>query len=320
MSRASAELCARASYGRLLALVASRARDIASAEDALADAFVAALAQWPRDGVPANPEAWLLTAARRRLLDAHRRAAVRTREAQAVADAIERAAAQPDDALFPDDRLRLLFVCTHPAIDAEAQVPLMLQTILGLDAGAVASAMRVAPKTMGQRLWRAKTKIREAGIPFDVPGRADLPDRLEAVLEAIYAAFGAAWEDVSGADARLQDLTAEAIFLGRLLVALLPDEPEALGLLSLMLFAEARRPARRTEAGGYVPLEAQDQTRWSPEPIDEAEALLARAATLGRVGPFQLEAALQSAHVSGARLGRIDHEGVLALYLSLIHI
>lgn len=319
MSRV-AEQVARASYGRLMALLASRTRDIAAVEDALSEAFFAALTQWPTAGAPHNPEAWLLTAARRRLLDGHRRNAVRDREADAVARMIEELAEQTDATMLRDDRLRLLFVCTHPAIDPTCQVPLMLQTVLGLDAAAIASAMRVAPKTMGQRLWRAKTKIREAGISFEVPDDAVLPERVGAVLEAVYAAFGTAWEDLRGTDTRLRDLAEEAIFIGRLLVDLLPQEPEAHGLLSLMLFAQARRHARRSADGLYVPLSEQDQSLWSSAQIDEAEALLARAFTLGTVGPFQIEAALQSAHVSGARSGQLDHAAILALYEALIQL
>lgn len=320
MSGRAVELLARASYGRLLAVVASRARDIRAAEDALSDALLAALTQWNESGVPANPEAWIVTAARRRLVDADRRASVRSREAEAVAAMLEELAARPADAMFEDDRLRLLFVCTHPAIEKTAQVPLMLQTVLGLDANAIASAMRIAPKTMGQRLWRAKTKIREAGIPFEAPESKDLADRLEAVMEAVYAAFGTAWEDIQNADVRLRDLGEEAIFLGRMLVALAPNEPEAHGLLALMLFAEARRAARRTSDGVYVPLEDQNQALWSMETIDEAERLLRHAFTLGRIGPLQLEAALQSAHVSGARRGKLDVEAVLALYEGLVQL
>lgn len=320
MSGRVAELVARASYGRLLSLVSARTGDIASAEDALADAFLAALTQWPNAGVPGNPDAWLLTAARRRLVDGRRRSAVRQRDAEAVGAAIEALAVLEHDDTFPDDRLRLLFVCTHPAIEAQAQVPLMLQTVLGLDAAAIASALRVAPKTMGQRLWRAKTKIREAVIPFEVPGASELPHRLEAVLEAIYVAFGTAWEDVGATESRFRGLSEEAISLGRLVCALLPDDAEARGLLALMLFAEARRGARRSDTGDFVPLDAQDPARWSTALIDDAEKELRHAFTLGRMGPYQLEAALQSAHLAGVRKGTVDHEGVLLLYEGLVQL
>jgi predicted RNA polymerase sigma factor len=242
----AAELAARASYGRLLAYLAARARDVAAAEDALGDAFTAALETWPRVGVPDNPDAWLLVAARRRLVDRARHSGV-----EATAAATLRLAAETADvnasreSIFPDERLTLLFVCAHPAIDEAARTPLMLQAVLGLDAARIASAFLVAPATMSQRLVRVKTKIRDAGIGFEIPGPEELPERLDSVLDAIYATYGTGWEDVAGADPRRRALAEEAIWLGRLVVALLPDEPEAGGLLALMLHCEARRPARR---------------------------------------------------------------------------
>ena len=217
------EQAARESYGRLVAYLAARARDVAAAEDALAEAFRAALSTWPRTGVPARPEAWLLVAARRHLIDAARHARVRDASAAtllAVAEEAEMAAT--DGAAFPDERLKLLFVCAHPAIEAAARTPLMLQTVLSLDAARIASAFLVRPEAMGQRLSRAKAKIRLAGIGFDVPEAKELPARLEAVLEAIYAAYGSGWDDVAGADPRLKGLALEAIHLGRLLARLLP--------------------------------------------------------------------------------------------------
>jgi len=320
MSERATELVARASYGRLLAILTARTGDIAACEDALAGAFEAALRRLPEQGVPEQPEAWLLAVARRRLLDGVRRAGVRTREADAVAEFIHDLAERGDADAFPDACLRLLFICTHPAIEPSAQVPLMLQTALGLDAAAIASAMRVAPKTMGQRLWRAKTKIREAGIPFEVPDAVELPQRVEAVLEAIYAAFGTAWEDVHYGQERFRDLGDEAIFLARLTCSLLPHHAEALGLLSLFLFATARRTARRSNAGEFVPLSEQDPSSWDVALLDEAEMLLAQAFALGSMGPYQLEAALQSAHVSGIRRKRVDHEAIVALYDGLVRL
>lgn len=316
------ERIARAAYGSLVARIAARTRDIAAAEDALADAFAAALAQWPTNGVPTNPEAWLVTTAKRRLLDGHRRAAVRERDTLVVTTLAEELAAAggPERGALPDDRLRLMFVCTHPAIDAAAQVPLMLQTVLGLDAETIGSALRVAPKTMGQRLWRAKAKIRDAGVPFDVPDRQEWPARLDAVLEAIYAAFGTAWDDALGLDAARRGLADEAIFLGELLASIVPDEPEVLGLLALMLLAEGRRAARRSASGEYVPLAAQDQTQWSSAQLIRGDECLRRAARLGQIGPFQLEAAIQSAHVAAARTGRPDREALVALYTGLIQL
>ena len=312
-----AELAARASYGRLLAYLAARWRDVARAEDALGDALLAALETWPRTGVPDNPVAWLLTAARRRLVDGARHAGVAAAaEADLKVMLDERADASP--AAFPDERLALLFVCAHPAIDEAARTPLMLQTVLGLDAARIASAFLVAPATMSQRLVRVKAKIREAGIRFEIPAPGELAARLDAVLEAIYAAYGSGWEDVAGADPRRHGLAEEAIWLGRLVARLRPDEPEAQGLLALMLHCEARRAARRDAAGAYVPLGFQDLRRWSRPMIEEAEEVLAGAARLKAAGRFQLEAAIQSVHAQRVRTGETDWEAVTLLYEGLL--
>lgn len=196
----------------------------------------------------------------------------------------------------------------------------MLQTVLGLDAARIASAFLVRPSAMGQRLTRAKTKIRDAGIAFEVPEAKELPPRLDAVLEAIYAAYGSGWDDVAGADPRRKGLTAEAIDLGRLLLRLMPGEPEVQGLLALMLHCEARRDARRTPTGQYVPLSEQDVARWSMATIDEAERLLSAAARACRIGRFQLEAAIQSAHAQRARTGQTDWEAIALLYEGLVRL
>jgi RNA polymerase sigma-70 factor (ECF subfamily) len=210
-----------------------------------------------------------------------------------------------------------MFVCAHPAIAAEARAPLMLQTILGFDAGAIASAFLVAPATMGQRLVRAKAKIRQAGIPFRVPELAELRERLRAVLDAIYAAYAEGWSDPAGTEARRRNLAEEAIWLGRLVASLLPQEPEALGLLSLMLHAQARRVARRDVEGRYVPLAEQDTALWDAAMIDEAESLLHGASVLGTIGRYQLEAAVQSAHVIRRDGGRADWAAIAHLYDAL---
>jgi RNA polymerase sigma-70 factor (ECF subfamily) len=210
-----------------------------------------------------------------------------------------------------------MFACAHPAIDPGIRAPLILQTILGFDAATIASAFLVAPATMGQRLVRAKHKIGQAGIPFRVPERADLRERLDAVLEAIYAAFAEGWSDPAGTEARRRNLAEEAIWLGRLVASLLPDEPEALGLLALMLHAEARRHARRNPQGEYVPLADQDPAQWDTSMIEEAEALLLRASAMGAVGRYQLEAAVQSAHVVRRRTGRPDWAAIERLYDAL---
>src|SRR6266851_7583395 len=294
---ATADAVARRSYGKLVAFLAARIRDVAAAEEALADAFAAALVAWKRRGIPANPEAWLMAVARRKLIDAARR---RRGGAAAVAPLLliadELAEASAGAAEIPDHRLALMFACAHPAIDPGIRAPLILQTILGFDAATIASAFLVSPATMGQRLARAKSKIRQAGIPFRTPERADLHARLEAVLEAIYAAFAEGWSDPAGTEIRRRNLAEEGIWLGRLVASLLPDEPEALGLLALMLHAEARRRARRNAHGDYVPLTDQDPAAWDARLIEEAEALLFRASSMGTVGRYQLEAAVQSAH------------------------
>lgn len=320
-ARRAVELAARDSYSRLVAFLAARSRDVAAAEDALADAFHAALETWPRTGVPEKPEAWLLTAARRRLIDGARHARVHADAVPtllAVADEAQDLAST--DTMFPDERLKLLFICAHPAIDAGARTPLMLQTVLGLDAARIASAFLVRPSAMGQRLARAKAKIRDAGIAFELPESKELPPRLDAVLQAIYAAYGSGWDDVAGADPRRKGLAVEAIDLGRVLLRLMPAEPEAMGLLALMLHCEARRDARRTAAGGYVPLSEQDVARWSRPMIEEAERLLMAAEQVGQVGRFQLEAAIQSVHARRARTGLTDWEAIALLYEGLVRL
>jgi RNA polymerase sigma-70 factor (ECF subfamily) len=313
----TAEEVARRSYGKLVAFLAARTRDVAAAEDALADAFAAALADWPRNGCPENPEAWLMTAARRKLIDTSRRrqtsdAAVP--QLQLIAEEMEAASTQDK---LPDRRLGLMFACAHPAIDAEVRAPLMLQTVVGLDAKPIASAFLVSPAAMSKRLVRAKTKIQQAGIPFRIPEREELPTRLDAVLDATYAAFAEGWTDPGGTDVARRNLTDEAFFLARLIVELLPDEPEPLGLLALMLYAEARRNARRTRDGEYIPLAEQDITLWNAAMIDEAETLLAHAGTLAVIGRYQLEAALQSAHTTRQQTGVDNWISVVALYDAL---
>ncbi len=279
---------------------------------------MAAMRTWPRDGVPGSPEAWLLTAARNRLIDRARHARIHDREAPTIRLLVREAEAPSLASVFPDERLKLLFVCAHPAIDRAIHTPLMLQVVLGLDAATIANAFLLQPATMGQRLSRAKTKIRDAGIAFEIPDRHELPGRVEAVLDAIYAAYGSGWDDLAGADARRRGLTEEAIWLARVLLQLLPDEPEARGLLALMLFCEARRGARRDANGGYVAVSSQDTSTWSAPMIQEAEQLLVAAARQERPGRFQLEAALQSAHIDGARSGQTDWHAIALLYEGLV--
>ena len=312
----TAEAVARRSYGKLVAFLAARTRDVAAAEDALSEAFAAALTDWPINGCPSNPEAWLLTVARRKAIDiarGRRRHEIAAEQLQVMAEGLDAA----PDAEIPDQRLALMFACAHPAIDAGIRSPLTLQVVLGLDAKAIASAFLTSPSAMGKRLVRAKSKIRQAGIPFSIPEREELPGRLDTVLDAIYAAFAEGWTDPGGTDVVRRDLTEEALFLARLVADLLPDEPEVLGLLALMLHAEARRRARRNEDGEYVPLANQDPALWDWKMIGEAEALLRHASTFGCIGRYQLEGALQSAHVFRCRTGHANWAEVVQLYDAL---
>ena len=317
-ARRTADAVARRSYGKLVALLAARTRDVAAAEDALSEAFAAALAVWPVNGGPSNPEAWLLTVARRKSIDVARgrgRAEIAAEQLRVMSEELDAGAAA---AQIPDQRLALMFTCAHPAIEAGIRAPLMMQVVLGLDAKMIASAFLTSPTAMGKRLVRAKDKIRQAGIPFSVPEREELPGRLGAVLDAIYAAFTEGWTDPGGTDVVRRDLKEEAMFLARLATELLPQEPEALGLLALVLHAEARRRARRRPDGEYVPLAEQDQELWDWQMIAEAEALIRRAGALGSIGRYQLEAALQSAHVYRCRTGHANWTEVVQLYDALL--
>jgi RNA polymerase sigma-70 factor (ECF subfamily) len=320
-ARNTADAVARRSYGKLVAFLAARTRDVAAAEDALSEAFASALTNWPLTGCPANPEAWLLTVARRKVIDVVRRrrsGEIAAAQLQILAEELDATAADvAKDIEVPDQRLALMFACAHPAIDPGIRAPLILQVVLGLDASMIASAFLMSPTTMGQRLVRAKDKIRQAGIPFRIPEREELPGRLGAVLDAIYAAFAEGWADPGGTDVARRDLPEEALFLGRLVTELLPEVPEALGLLALMLHAEARRRARRNAKGEYVPLAEQDPALWDSQMIDVAEALLLRASALGSIGRYQLEGALQSAHVHRRRTGRANWTAVVQLYDAL---
>jgi RNA polymerase sigma-70 factor (ECF subfamily) len=307
------ERTARDAYGRILAVLASRGGDLAGAEDALGEAFLSALTVWPKTGVPTNPPGWILTVARNHQTDAMRRLSTRERAAHAL-----RVLAGPthdhDAAAFPDDRLKLLFVCTHPAIDEASRTPLMLQTVLGHDAATIARAFLTSPDAMSQRLVRAKTKIRAAKIPFRIPDAPEWPERVGFVLDAIYAAFTAGWE-LDGNTARCAE---DAIWLGRMLVRLTPASPEALGLLALMLHCHARRAARRDARGHFIPLDNQDPTRWDAAMIAEAEGLIRSAAAHHAPGRYQIEAAIQSVHAERLHTGRTRWPVIVALYDALL--
>ena len=261
-----------------------------------------------------------MTAARRSLIDVIRHQRVVRASEPTVKLLKEESMETTIGAEFPDERLKLLFVCAHPAIDPAMHTPLMLQTVLGLDAVRIAQAFLIAPKTMGQRLSRAKIKIRSGGIPFEVPQERALPERLDAVLDAIYAAFGIGWDDMVGADQRGRNLAEEALWLARVLSELMSGEPEVQGLLALLLHCEARRPARRGLDGRYVPLSEQDPRQWSLALIEEAERHLSEAFKQGRSGRFQLEAAIQSVHAERARTGRTDWAAIALFYERLIRI
>lgn len=310
--RRAAEIAARDSYSRLLAYLAARTRDIAGAEDALAEAFASALSAWPRDGVPDNPDAWLLTVARRRQADEWRRAATR-RQGEAhlhlIGEELSEIAMQSQS--IPDRRLALMFACAHPEIEPDMRCALILQTIMGLTAADIGAAFLVPAGTMGQRLVRAKARITQRGIALEIPEGPALPARLAAVLEALYAAYTKGWLDIDQGGGALAE---EAIWLCRLVVAQVPEAPEAKGMLALMLYSHARRNARRSPDGTYLPFDQQDTGLWDRAALDEAEHLLLAASSTGETGRCQIEAAIQSAHITRRLAGVDNWPSVLRLY------
>lgn len=307
---------AREAYGRLVAALSVRFRDVAAAEDALGDAFAEALTRWPEAGVPASPEAWLLTVAKNQLRQRarHRTVTSNPRITTALEQALVELSEHPSEQ--SDLRLRLLLVCAHPAIDESVRTPLMLQSVLGLDAARIARAFLVTPASMSQRLVRAKQKIRDAGIPFDEPEPAERPERMAAVREAIYAAFGADYDELEG-DRGSDSLAEEAVYLARVLIRVAPNDPESLGLYALLTLSHARRAARNTPEGRFVPLAQQDVARWDRAAILEGNAILLRAAAFRVPGPFQLEAAIQSAHCQRLFSGTPPWTAIEFLYATL---
>ncbi|MEN0001953.1 MAG: DUF6596 domain-containing protein [Pseudomonadota bacterium] len=321
-ARAQAEHVARTSYGKLIAVLAKQSGDIAAAEDAIADAFAKALEVWPRDGTPTSPEAWLLTVAKNKHRDVAKSAAVRTaagslNDEEFTMPQMTTATANSASAIIPDERLSLMFACAHPAIDEHIHTPLMLQTVLGLEANDIASAYLVPGATLAQRLVRAKRKIRDARIPFIIPQADEIAPRLESVLEAIYGAYSLSWQEAAKSDIT-SDLASEALYLAHVVSDLLPREPEGLGLATLIAYSLARRQARLDHAGILVPIDQQITDLWDLLLIKRADKLLARASSQKRPGRFQIEAAIQAVHCDRARTGKTDWQAIAALYDGLL--
>jgi RNA polymerase sigma-70 factor (ECF subfamily) len=303
----------RREYGRAVAVLVRSLRDISLAEEVVQDAFATALARWPVDGIPAAPAGWIITTARHRAIDRLRREASRDERQAAAVQLIEQATdtEEPD---VRDERLRLMFTCCHPALAPEARVALTLRLLGGLTTAEIARAFLVAEATMGQRLSRAKAKIRDAGIPYRVPEPQDLPERLGAVLASIYLVFNEGYSAAGGAQLIRGELCDEAIRLGRLMVELLPAETEAAGLLALMLFVDARRAARIDAAGDLVKLMDQERGRWDAARLAEARTLLRGCLARNRPGPYQLQAAINAVHSDAADAAHTDWRQLLTLY------
>ena len=306
----------RSDSRRVLATLIRLLGDFDLAEEALHEAFAAAVEQWSRDGLPLNPRAWLVSAGRFKAIDGLRR---RARFDASLAELAGRLAASapdgpsPDTEELEDDRLRLIFTCCHPALPADAQVALTLREVCGLTTEAIARAFLIAPPTVAQRIVRAKSKIRDARIPYEVPARAELPDRLDTVLRVVYLVFNEGYSASSGPSLTRPDLSGEAIRLGRLLVEWLP-EPEAVGLLALMLLHESRQAARTSATGELVLLDEQDRSRWNREQIAEGLALVARALASRRAGPYALQAAIAAVHAEASSVAATDWGEIVGLY------
>jgi len=310
----------RSDSRRVLATLIRLLGDFDLAEEALHDAFAAAVERWPRHGVPAKPRAWLVSAGRFKAIDAMRRRARFDASQAELAERLDAPSSDPagwEDEGVEDDRLRLIFTCCHPALPPDAQVALTLREVCGLTTEEIAHAFLTAPPTVAQRIVRAKTKIRDARIPYQVPSRAELPDRLDTVLHVVYLVFNEGYSASSGASLTRHDLSGEAIRLGRLLIELLP-EPEAVGLLALMLLHESRRAARTSPAGELVLLGDQDRSRWNRDQIAEGAALVERALSSRRFGPFTLQAAIAAVHAEAPSAAATDWAQIVGLYDVLV--
>ena len=320
-ARAMVDAVYRSDSRRVLATLIRLLGDFDLAEEALQDAFAAAVERWPRDGVPTNPRAWLVSAGRFRAIDAVRRRARFDASLGKVAEELDHATPEVsfDEAGVNDDRLRLIFTCCHPALPPDAQIALTLREVCGLTTEAIASAYLTQPSTLAQRIVRAKAKIRDAGIPYEVPTLADLSGRLDTVLHVVYLVFNEGYLASSGATLTREDLSGEAIRLGRLLVELLP-EPEAVGLLALMLLHESRRAARATTDGELILLDQQDRSRWSQELIAEGCTLVEQVLASRRFGPYTLQAAIAAVHAEAARPADTDWAQIVGLYDVLMRV
>ncbi|MCG8491269.1 MAG: hypothetical protein MI743_06615, partial [Sneathiellales bacterium] len=303
----AAEIAARESYGRLLAYLASRTHDIAQAEDALADAFFKALQHWPENGIPDNPDAWLLTVARNKLTDRQRHIS----KFSTTTEIPETMTEMVEEEELPDRRLNLLMICAHPAISPDLHTPLMLQTVLGIDAKTIARLFLLSPAALSKQLVRAKTKIRDAGIPFHLPDRDQLPKRSQTILEAIYALHSYDWLDPS------DNFGDEALYLSEMLCRFLPENAEAYGLSSLIHFSHARKKARIVEEA-LVPTEKQNTSLWNEEFIYHAQMRLQEAYNMSAPGRFQIEAAIESVHINRRKTGLVDWKALNKLYHALM--
>jgi RNA polymerase sigma-70 factor (ECF subfamily) len=317
-ARAMVDAVYRADSRRVFATLIRLLGDFDLAEEAMHDAFASAVVQWPKEGVPANPRAWLVSAGRFKAIDGMRRRARFDASLETLANRLdEQTAPEIDDEGLEDDRLRLIFTCCHPAISPEAQVALTLREVCGLTTEAIASAFLTSAPTLAQRIVRAKSKIKSAGIPFKVPAREDLPDRVDAVLQVVYLVFNEGYAASSGDTLTRPDLSAEAIRLGRLLIELMPD-PEAIGLLALMLLQESRRDARASSDGEIILLDDQDRSLWNSDQIAEGKQLVTRALSGERIGPYTLQAAISAVHADAATAGATDWAQIVALYDVLV--